>query len=238
MTVCNQSPPRLPKVHHQESLTLHWRSFSGSGRAHGCIRFDHSGGHYIKNKQWHTNVNISRLTVLYLNATMNSETRNPQLEIGTDGSPLAKPGNTPDWQVWILDWPVPESGCRAVGPVWNRTDTYLRTTSGPLAGYPDPLLSLDTLHQLETYSSFLDTRPGFLASTCKEFELWLCQPMAGGRGGSGLGQQSGMPRECTWIMEGRRHIPKVAVLHTFKYLEVLLWTIYRPVTGLFGHCSK
>jgi len=32
MTIRNVSPPRLPKIHDQESLTLHWRSF-----CHGCI---------------------------------------------------------------------------------------------------------------------------------------------------------------------------------------------------------
>ena len=44
------------------------------------------------------------------------------------------------------------------------------------------------------------TCPGFLASTCKAFDCWLCNPWVSGGGGSGPGRPSGMPRECTWIM--------------------------------------
>jgi len=36
-------------------------------------------------------------------------------------------------------------------------------------------------------------------STCKAFDIWLCNPRVSGRGGSGPGRPSGMPRECTWI---------------------------------------
>jgi len=43
------------------------------------------------------------------------------------------------------------------------------------------------------------TCPGILASTCKAFDFWLCNPRVSGRGGSGPGRPSGMPRECTWI---------------------------------------
>jgi len=43
MTVCNQSPPRLPRIHDQQSLTLRWRSFSGHRRAHVSLHFDHWG---------------------------------------------------------------------------------------------------------------------------------------------------------------------------------------------------
>jgi len=34
-------------------------------------------------------------------------------------------------------------------------------------------------------------------STCKTFDFWPCNPSVSGRGGSGPGRQSGMPRECT-----------------------------------------
>jgi len=48
-----------------------------------CI--SHQGGQYIQNEQWHTIVNISRLAVGYLNATMTSTTRNVKPGIGPDG---------------------------------------------------------------------------------------------------------------------------------------------------------
>jgi len=86
MALYNLSPPRLPKIHDQQSLMLHWCSFSGCGRVHVSVCFDHEGGQYIKNNQWFTNVNILQLTVAYLNATRDSETWNAETEIGTDGS--------------------------------------------------------------------------------------------------------------------------------------------------------
>jgi len=58
---------------------------------------------------------------------------------------------------------------------------------------------VDTLCELESDRSCLGTRPGILASTCKAFDFWLCNPRVSGRGGSGPGSPSGMPRECTWI---------------------------------------
>ena len=74
--------------------------------------------------------------------------------------------------------------------------------------YPIRLMSLfvhmvaaavDTLCELESDRSYLGTRPGILASTCKAFDFWLCNPSVSGRGGSGPCRPSGMPRECTWI---------------------------------------
>jgi len=47
--------------------------------------------------------------------------------------------------------------------------------------------------------NYLGTRPGILASTCKAFDFCLCNPRVSGRGGSGPGRLSGMPRECTRI---------------------------------------
>jgi len=58
---------------------------------------------------------------------------------------------------------------------------------------------VDTPCELEIDRSCLGTRPGFLASTCKAIDFWLCNPRVSGRGGSGPGKPSGMPQECTWI---------------------------------------
>ena len=60
---------------------------------------------------------------------------------------------------------------------------------------------VDALCELETDRDCFGTSPRILASTCKAFEFWLCNPTVSGRGGSGPGRPSGMPRECTWITD-------------------------------------
>jgi len=90
MTVCNLLTPRLPKLHNQQSLTLHWSSFSPWGRACVSDCFDYSGTQYIKKWQRCTNVNILRIKVAYLNATIDSKTHNAELEIWSDGSSQAQ----------------------------------------------------------------------------------------------------------------------------------------------------
>jgi len=47
ITICNLSPPRLPKIHDQESLTLHWRSFSWWGRETFTVSFAYTGSQYF-----------------------------------------------------------------------------------------------------------------------------------------------------------------------------------------------
>jgi len=92
MAMCNLWSPRLPKIHDQQSLTLHWRSFSGCGRAHVSAHFDHYGSQSIENKPWCTNINVLWLSVAYLNVTINvkPETHNRRLE----QTRLGKPGKT------------------------------------------------------------------------------------------------------------------------------------------------
>jgi len=58
---------------------------------------------------------------------------------------------------------------------------------------------VDALCELETDRDCCGTSPRILASTCKAFDFWLCNPRVSGRGGSGPGRPSGMPWECTWI---------------------------------------
>jgi hypothetical protein len=86
-------------------------------------------------------VNILRLTIAYLSATITvkPEMQNRRLE----PTGLAKPGETRG-----LTGPGPglahqESAGRDFGLFWNRTDLFLRSKPGPLACYPDPLLTLD-----------------------------------------------------------------------------------------------
>jgi len=140
ITICNLSPPRLPKIHDQELLTLHWLSFWGCGRVRVSIRIDHSDGQYIENQPWHTNVNILRLPVAYLDENINvkHKTQNRRLEwtgFAKAGEPRSLTGTGPG-----LD--RLESAGRVFWQVWIRTDLFLRSKPGKLVGYPDPLLTL------------------------------------------------------------------------------------------------
>ena len=86
-------------------------------------------------------VNILRLTVAYLNATINvkPEMQNRRLE----PTGLAKPGETCGLTGTGPGLARQESAGRVFGRFWNRTDPFLRSKPSPLAGYPDPLLTLD-----------------------------------------------------------------------------------------------
>jgi len=67
-------------------LTLRWHSFSEWGTERVSHVSNYKGGRFIW-KNWQcAKVNILRLTVGYLNATINRKTRNTEPEIGTDGS--------------------------------------------------------------------------------------------------------------------------------------------------------
>jgi len=103
-------------------------------------------------------VNILRLTVAYLNATINMkpETQNRRLE----PTGLTNPGETRGLAGTGQGLARQESAGRFFGRFWNRTDPFLRSKPGPLAGYPDPLLTLlgristnskrDDQHRLQT----------------------------------------------------------------------------------------
>jgi len=102
--------------------------------------------------------------------------------------------------------------------------------------------------KLETDRSCLGTRPGILASTCKAFDFWLCNPRVSGRGGSGLGRPSGMLRECTWITAREEacsesgctfyvHILGATAIYYLLASEQVVWTFFLRVgvhTGLLG----
>jgi len=86
MIVCIQLPSRLLMMQDQKSLTRCWLSFSGWGKERGSLVFSYKGCQFIRKGQWCANVNILRLTVGYLNVTINRKTWNTEPEIGTDGS--------------------------------------------------------------------------------------------------------------------------------------------------------
>jgi len=90
-------------------------------------------------------VNILRLTVAYLNATMNvkPETQNRRLEL----TGLAKPGETRGMTGTGPGLARQESAGQVFGWFWNRTNPFLRSKPGLLAGYPDPVLTLGLSEQ-------------------------------------------------------------------------------------------
>jgi len=139
INVCNLLPLRLPMMHDQKSLMLHCHSFLWWGRERVSVCSDYNGIQFIKNRQWRTKVNILRLTVGYLNVTLNWKTLNTELEIGTEGSSHE-----------AADW--------ALGRNWNWTEPFSWSKPGPLVVYLDLLPTLiepdigTTTHSL--YSSW------------------------------------------------------------------------------------
>ena len=129
MNVWIQLPLRLPKEQDQKSLTGRWLSFSGWGRERLSLVFDYKGGQYIRKGQRSTNVNILRLAIGYLKATINRITWVPEPEIGTDGS--SQTWQNPRVDGYGSGFGLPRcsgSGCwigfkpnRTVLAVWART---------------------------------------------------------------------------------------------------------------------
>jgi hypothetical protein len=66
-----------------------------------------------------------------------------------DPTGLAKPGKTHQLTGTGTRLGHQESAGRVFGWVWNRTDPFLRSKPGPLAGYPDRLLTLITSIRIE-----------------------------------------------------------------------------------------
>ena len=140
MTICNECRLWLPRMQDLKSLMLCWRSFPGWGREHLCTYFDHKGGQFSQKGQQCTMVNILRLTVEYLNATIKRTTRNAKLEIRPDES----------CQSWPIQWVdeyragfgPPRSRGSGFWTVPEPNQTVFLTKPGLLAGYPDPLLTL------------------------------------------------------------------------------------------------
>jgi len=86
-------------------------------------------------------------------------------------------------------------------------------------------------------------------STCKAIDFWLCNPRVSGRGGTGPGRPSGMPRQCACITageetcsEGDAGDPDISILGTNAFdnqlaREEVIWTFFLRVgvhIGLLG----
>jgi len=137
MNVWIQLPPRLPKEQDQKSLTRHWLSFSEWGRERFSLVFDYIGGKYIRKGQWSSNVDILRLAIGYLNATINRITRIPEPEIGTDRS-----NQTPQNQ-WVDGYGSGFGPPRCSGSgFWTSLEpnwTVLAVRSRTAGGLPGPV---------------------------------------------------------------------------------------------------
>jgi len=68
------------------------------------------------------------------------ETQNAEPEIGPDGSSQTR--RNPRVDGYGSGFGPPRVSGSGFGRVWNRTDPFLQSKPGPLAGYPDPLLTL------------------------------------------------------------------------------------------------
>ena len=75
-----------------------------------------------------------------MNATINRKTRNAEPEIGPGRSRQTQRNPRVDGYGARLD--RQEADGRVVGWFWNQTKPFLQSKPGPLAGYPDPLLTL------------------------------------------------------------------------------------------------
>ena len=84
----------------------------------------------------------------------------------------------------------------------------------------DALFELENLRRLAKHSTFGSATPGF------------AEEVAVDRAGHQV-CPGNVPGSRLWS----RRVLKVAVLHIFKYFELVLLTIYWPVSRSFGHSS-
>ena len=77
---------QLPDLQDWKLLTLRWRSFPEWGKECVSLGFCYKGGRFRGKEQQCAKVDILRLTVGYLNATINRKTRNTEPEFVTDRS--------------------------------------------------------------------------------------------------------------------------------------------------------
>jgi len=128
-TVCNLSTPKLPKTHDQQLLMIRSRSCSECGSLRVSVQFDYSGGQYIDIKPWCANVNSLRLSGAYPNGNIyvKPETQNRRLEL----TGQAKGGEIRRAIGTCPGMPHADSTGRVFGWVWNLTDPFWQSKSGP-----------------------------------------------------------------------------------------------------------
>ena len=149
MNICNPWPLRLPKMQDQKSLTLHWRSFPGWCRECLSSFFDYKGGHYIQKEHQGTIINILRLIVGYLNATIHRTTRNAELEIGPTGS--SKTRRNPRVDRNGAGFWLPRSCRLGFWTVMEMNRTIFPVQTQTTGGLPGPVANTTLDHSLQVH---------------------------------------------------------------------------------------
>jgi hypothetical protein len=138
MIVCIQSPSRLLMMQDQKSLTHRSLSCSGWGKERVSLVFSYEGGRFIRKGQRCAKVNILRLTVGYLNASLNRNTRNTEPEIGTNRCSHTRQNPQVDGYRSGFGQPKPcrLGFCTVLEPNWTIFPVWTRTAGrlpGPVA---------------------------------------------------------------------------------------------------------
>ena len=110
-----------------------------------------------------------RLTVAYLNATVNVKPKTQNRGLAPTGLP--KPGGTRRLMGTGLGCFRLESAGWGFGRVWNRIYPVVRFKSRPLACYPDPFLTLDNTERSPNHFGTLEFLPTIYQWTCSN-----CRP--------------------------------------------------------------
>jgi hypothetical protein len=168
---------RLLMMQDQTTLTRHWLACSGWGTERMSLVFSYEGGWFIRKGQWCAKVNILRITVGYLNVTINRKTWNTELEIGTDGSRQTQQTPQVDAYGSYLDLPIRcGSGFWTVlepnwigFPVWTRTAGGF---TGPVASTSQDtwLIGMSNLRVAETSGQVCGRLPDQLRPLCSLVE--------------------------------------------------------------------
>jgi len=158
---CNQSPLRLPMLQDHKLLTLCWQLFSGYGWEFVLYVNDYKRNQHIKNRQWPTKFNIFQLVVGYQNTIINSDTW--QVELRLEAMDLAKAVETCTLTVTCKCFASQDTAPQFVQGVWNRTEQFLKSESGPLVGYAHLLITLITLCKMWARIALMTSQIGILS---------------------------------------------------------------------------
>ena len=146
-------------------------STSGCNREHVSACFDYKGSQWNKQRHWCTKVNISRMTVEYLNATIKRKPRNESRRSKLMG--LVKPGQICRLTAKGTGLARQDTACRVFGPVWNQPEPFFQSNPGPLSGYPDPLLTPEVVVILSQVSMPITEAKTLIMGLCHWTSLRL-----------------------------------------------------------------
>ena len=119
-------------------------SHSTSARSRELVSpcFEYKGHQWNKYREWCTKVDILHITVTYVTATINRKTRNGDPATGSDGSSQTR--QNPRVNGYGYGFGPPRSSESGFWTVLELNRNVFPSNSGPLVGYPYPLLTLIT----------------------------------------------------------------------------------------------